>query len=146
MALVEKSVLVPYSAEQMFLLVDTVENYPRFLPWCGGASVVSLDGETVHATVEIDYLHLKHSFTTENTRQPPHFIDMTLKDGPFQHLDGSWRFIPLSETACKIEFKLHYEFSHKLLETLVGPVFNHIANSFVDAFIQQAEKVYVAND
>lgn len=142
MALVEKTVLVSHSAEQMFNLVDRVEEYPLFLPWCGGASVTEQEGETVHATVHIDYHHIKQHFTTENRRTPPHQIDMKLKDGPFQKLDGSWRFIPLSESACKIEFRLHYEFSSKLLETLVGPVFHYIANSFVDAFIHRAEKIY----
>lgn len=142
MALVEKTVLVAHSAEQMFNLVDRVEEYPKFLPWCGGASVTELDGTRVHATVHIDYLHLKQSFTTENVRTPPYQIAMTLQHGPFKHLDGSWRFIPLSPTACKIEFRLRYEFSSKLLEKMVGPVFHYIANSFVDAFIQRAEKVY----
>ena len=143
MATVEKTVLVAYSAEQMYDLVDKVEDYPKFLPWCGGSSVVVQSGDTVHATVHIDYHHLKQQFTTENVRIPPHRIDMTLQDGPFKHLDGSWRFVPLSETACKIEFHLHYEFSNKLLEKLVGPVFHYIANSFVDAFIHRAEKVYI---
>jgi ribosome-associated toxin RatA of RatAB toxin-antitoxin module len=142
MALVEKTVLVPYSAEQMFDLVDRVEAYPQFLPWCGGASVTELADTTVRATVHIDYHHIKQSFTTENTRTPPQQIDISLKDGPFKHLDGCWRFIPLSPSACKIEFRLHYEFSSKLLEKMVGPVFHYIANSFVDAFIHRAEKVY----
>ena len=142
MELVEKTVLVAYSAEQMFSLVDHIEDYPKFLPWCGGASVTELDGTIVHATLHIDYHHLKQSFTTENIRKPPHQIDMTLQDGPFKHLDGCWRFIPLSPSACKIEFRLHYEFSNKLLGKMVGPVFYYIANSFVDAFIQRAEKVY----
>ncbi|MBI4937682.1 MAG: type II toxin-antitoxin system RatA family toxin [Nitrosomonadales bacterium] len=144
MALVEKSVLVPYSAEQMFTLVDKVEDYPQFLPWCGGSSVSSVDGNTVHATVHINYYHVRQSFTTENLRQPPNYIDITLKDGPFKHLDGGWRFIPLSESACKIEFQLHYEFSHKLLEKVFGPVFHYIANNFVEAFIHRAEKVYTS--
>lgn len=144
MALVEKSVLVPYSAEQMFALVDGVEDYPQFLPWCGGSSVTSVDGNTVHATVHIDYHHVRQSFTTENLRQPPNYIDITLKDGPFKHLDGGWRFIPLSESACKIELQLHYEFSHKLLEKVFGPVFHYIANNLVEAFIHRAEKVYAA--
>lgn len=142
MALVEKTVLVPYSAEQMFVLVDRVEEYPQFLPWCGGASVTELHGTTVHATVNIDYHHIKQSFTTENKRTPPHHIGITLQDGPFRHLDGDWSFIPLSPTACKIEFRLHYEFSNRLLEKLVGPVFHYIANNFMDAFIHRAEKVY----
>jgi len=142
MALVEKTVLVPYSAEQMFDLVDRVEDYPQFLPWCGGASVKVVNDTTVHATVLIDYHHIKQSFTTENVRTPPNQIDITLQHGPFKHLDGCWRFIPLSPTACKIELRLHYDFSNKLLEKVVGPVFHYIANSFVDAFIHRAEKVY----
>jgi ribosome-associated toxin RatA of RatAB toxin-antitoxin module len=142
MAQVEKSVLVPYSAEQMFVLVDKVEDYPKFLPWCGGASVDSVAGNVMHATVHIDYHHIKQSFSTENVRQSPINIDMTLKNGPFKHLDGNWRFIPLSDSACKIEFDLRYEFSNKLLEKMIGPVFHYIANSFVDAFIHRAEKIY----
>ena len=142
MAIVEKTVLVPHSAEQMFVLVDRVEEYPQFLPWCGGASVKTLDGNMVHATVLIDYHHIKQSFTTENVRNPPNQIDITLQHGPFKQLDGCWRFIPLSPSACKIEFRLHYEFSSKLLEKLVGPVFHYIASTFVDAFIKRAEKVY----
>ena len=142
MATVEKTVLVAHSAVQMFDLVDRVEDYPAFLPWCGGASVSDSFDNTVSATVHINYHHIRQSFTTRNMRMPPHRIDMSLQDGPFRHLDGSWRFIPLSESACKIEFRLHYEFSSKLLEKLVGPVFHMIANSFVDAFIQRAEKVY----
>ncbi len=142
MALVEKTVLVAHSAEQMFNLVDRVEEYSQFLPWCGGGRVESLEGTTVHATVDIDYHGIKQHFTTENTRTPPNRIDMKLMDGPFRQLDGSWTFIPLNDSACKIEFRLHYEFSSKLLETLVGPVFHYIANSFVDAFIQRAEQIY----
>ena len=139
---VEKTVLVAYSAEQMFSLVDHVEDYPKFLPWCGGARVAPLEDNAALATVYIDYHGLKQSFTTENRRSPPHQIDITLQDGPFKHLDGRWRFIPLSPSACKIEFSLHYEFSNKLLGKMFGPVFHYIATSFVDAFIQRAEKVY----
>ncbi len=142
MATVEKTVLVAHSAEQMFLLVDRVEDYPVFLPWCGGSRVVDKAENRVHATVDINYHHIKQSFTTENVRTPSSQINMTLQDGPFRHLDGCWRFIPLSDSACKIEFRLHYEFSSRLLEKLVGPVFHYIANSFVDAFIHRADKVY----
>lgn len=142
MALVKKSVLVAYSAQQMFALVDDVAAYPQFLPWCGGASVSEVDGDVVHATVHIDYHHIKQSFTTENLRIPPQRIDMKLKDGPFRHLDGSWLFIPLSDSACKIELQLHYEFSSRLLEKAVGPLFHYIANNFVDAFVHRADKVY----
>jgi ribosome-associated toxin RatA of RatAB toxin-antitoxin module len=142
MALVEKSVLTPYSAAQMFALVDGVEAYPQFLPWCGGASVSPVDESTVRATVHINYHHIKHSFTTENTRQAPGRIDIKLVNGPFRTLDGCWLFIPLSESACKIELRLHYEFSNRLLEKAVGPVFHYIANNFVDAFVHRAEEIY----
>ena len=144
MALVEKSVLLPFSAEQMFALVDNVADYPLFLPCCGGASMTELDENKTRATVHINYLQVKQSFTTENVRRVPENISMTLQEGPFRSLDGNWHFIELSPTACKIEFRLHYEFSNKLLEKLVGPVFHMIANSFVDAFTRRAEKVYVA--
>lgn len=142
MAMVEKAVLVPYSAEQMFALVDNVADYPKFLPWCGGASVAEPVGDTVQATVHINYHHIKHSFTTENTRQRPARIDMKLKEGPFRQLDGSWHFVPLSDSACKIELQLHYEFSSRLLEGALGPVFHYIANNFVDAFVHRAEQIY----
>lgn len=144
MAIVEKSVLAPHSAEQMFALVDDVAAYPQFLPWCGGSSVSPVDGKTVHATVHIDYHHIKHSFTTENVRQAPERIDIRLRSGPFRTLEGSWVFIPLGDSACKIELRLHYEFSSKLLEKAVGPVFHYIANNFVDAFVHRAEKIYPA--
>ncbi|MBU0593121.1 MAG: type II toxin-antitoxin system RatA family toxin [Pseudomonadota bacterium] len=142
MALVEKSVLVLHSAQQMFDLVDGVELYPQFLPWCGGTDVKWRDEASTVATVMIDFHRIKQSFTTENTKQIPSLIEMKLQDGPFRHLDGSWRFIALNENACKVEFRLHYEFSSKLLESLVGPVFNHITSNFVDAFVERAEKVY----
>ena len=142
MAHIKKSVLVNHSASQMFTLVDKVEDYPNFLPWCGGSSVSVQGNNVTHATVKIDYLTVKHSFTTKNTRHPPELIEMTLLNGPFKSLDGYWKFIPLDKNACKIEFQLDYIFSNKLLEHLVGPVFYMIANSFVDAFIKHAENVY----
>lgn len=142
MAAVEKSVLVFYSARQMFGLVDRVEDYPCFLPWCGGTEVRRHSEVALEATVHIDYHHVKQSFTTENVRQEPHLIEMRLSRGPFSHLEGSWHFVELDESACKIEFRLHYEFSSKILEKLVSPVFGYIANSFVEAFVQRATVVY----
>ncbi|TCV90125.1 type II toxin-antitoxin system RatA family toxin [Sulfurirhabdus autotrophica] len=142
MAQVKKSVLVGHSASRMFMLVDQVEQYPEFLPWCGGTEVKWRDELTTLATIKIDYLGVKQSFTTNNTKDMPHLINLKLQDGPFSHLEGSWRFVELNGEACKVEFELHYEFSNKILEKLVGPVFSHIANSFVEAFVQRADKVY----
>jgi len=142
MALVEKSMLVEYPAETMFSLVDDVTRYPDFLPWCGGAEILSRDEHTVHAALLISYKGIKQRFSTRNRVEAPQLIEMTLVDGPFRHLDGQWRFTPLGSHACKVEFALHYEFSSRLLEKLVGPVFHYIANSFVDAFVKRAELLY----
>lgn len=142
MSEVRKSVLVGYSAQQMFTLVDEVEKYPEFLPWCGGASVSYRDQEKTRASILIDYRGIKQRFTTENRKELPHAMHIRLVEGPFRALDGSWRFIDLSGQGCKIEFLLHYEFSNRLLEKLVGPVFGYIANTLVDGFVRRAEKVY----
>jgi ribosome-associated toxin RatA of RatAB toxin-antitoxin module len=142
MARVEKSVLVAYSAAQMFELVDRIEDYPRFLPWCARTDVASRSEASVVATVHIDYHHLKQSFTTENLRRDPQLIQMRLKEGPFSHLEGSWQFHGLAPDACKVEFQLHYEFSSRLIENVVSPVFSYIAGNLVQAFVERAEKVY----
>lgn len=146
MAQVEKSVLVPHSATQMYQLVDAPERYPEFLPWCGGVDLKWRDEAITVATLHIDYHGIKQNFTTENTKTFPTLMDIKLVDGPFRHLEGVWRFIPLSEDACKIEFKLHYEFSSHLLEKIIAPVFSHIANTFVDAFVERAEIIYAPNE
>lgn len=142
MALVEKSVLVEYSASQMHALVEDVASYPEFLPWCGGTEVLSREGEVTHAAIRIDYRGIRQRFSTQNRSWPPQAIEMKLVDGPFRHLDGSWRFKPLGEQACKIEFRVHYEFSSKILEKLVGPVFRYIANTFLEAFVKRAQQLY----
>ncbi len=143
MAQVEKSVLVSYSAAQMYQLIDTPERYPEFLPWCGGVDLKSRDDATTIATLHIDYHGLKQNFTTRNCKIFPTHMQIELVDGPFSHLEGDWHFIPLSETACKIEFRLNYAFSSHLLERIIAPVFSHIANTFVDAFVERAEKIYL---
>jgi ribosome-associated toxin RatA of RatAB toxin-antitoxin module len=142
MAVVHKSVLLPYSAERMFALVDRIEDYPQFLPWCGAAQVKTREDDKVVAMLSINYHGVKQTFTTQNTNNAPSSISMVLVEGPFKHLDGTWSFKPLREDACKIDFNLHYEFSSRLLEQLIGPVFNMIANSFVDAFSKRAEVLY----
>lgn len=135
--------LIGYSAERMYVLVDDVNAYPQFLPWCGGASTVDPAPNTTEATIWIDYHGLRQSFTTHNTKEPGRLITMQLKEGPFRSLNGSWRFTPLgNDEACKIEFQLHYEFSNRILEKLVGPVFSYIANTFIEAFTHRAEKIY----
>jgi ribosome-associated toxin RatA of RatAB toxin-antitoxin module len=142
MSEVIKTVLVPYSAEQMYQLVADVEAYPTFLPWCGGARVHAQPDGSVLAEVDIAFKGLKQSFCTRNLNQPSQRIDMTLHSGPFKSLAGHWQFLALNEQACKVQFELDYHFSSRLLEKLIGPVFAHITGSFVDAFVQRAERLY----
>jgi ribosome-associated toxin RatA of RatAB toxin-antitoxin module len=126
----------------MFALVDRVEDYPAFLPWCGGVEVQERAAGKLVAAIQISYHGVRQSFTTENSNTPPTRMQMRLVEGPFRHLDGTWQFTALRADACKIEFELHYEFSSKILEKLIGPVFSKIADSFVDSFCKRAEVVY----
>lgn len=142
MAVVHKSVLLGYSARQMFDLVAAIEDYPKFLPWCGAVEIKEKHDHQVVASVGINYRGVRQSFTTSNTNIEPSEIRMKLVDGPFKCLDGVWSFKALREDACKIELDLHYEFSSALLAQLVGPVFGMIANSMVDSFCKRAEAVY----
>ena len=142
MPTVQKSALLMYSAEQMFELVYEVRDYPKFLPWCGGTEILSEDETSVTARVRIDYRGIKQAFTTRNQFQRPQRIDLALVDGPFSHLVGHWRFLPLREDACKVEFELDYAFDSGLLGKVLTPVFNHIAKTMVEAFVKRAESVY----
>ncbi|WP_019917543.1 type II toxin-antitoxin system RatA family toxin [Methyloversatilis discipulorum] len=142
MAEVRKTVLIERSAEQMFRLVDDVEHYPQFLPWCGGSQLIERTDVLTRARIDINYHGVKAHFVTANDKVFPRSMTIRLVEGPFNRLDGTWLFAPLGEAACKIEFNLHYEFSSRLIEKVVGPVFSHIANTFVDAFVKQADRQY----
>jgi ribosome-associated toxin RatA of RatAB toxin-antitoxin module len=139
---VEKTVLVMHSAEKMFALVDQVEDYPKFLPWCGGADLLERTETSTVATLHINYHGLKQNFTTQNIKAYPFSMEINLKNGPFKHLDGSWKFTALKPDACKIEFQLNYEFANSFLEKIIAPVFNHIAVTFVDGFVARADNIY----
>ena len=139
---VRKSVLVPYSAEQMYELVDRVEDYPKFLPWCGGSEVRRQSETESLATVHIDFHGVRQKFTTANTMEPGRSIRMALRDGPFSDLNGEWTFEPLREDACKVQFFLQYRFAGGLLGRLLAPVFDRIARTFVDSFVRRADSLY----
>jgi ribosome-associated toxin RatA of RatAB toxin-antitoxin module len=136
---VSKSVLVEHSAQQMFDLVDRVEDYPEFLPWCGGTTVLERTSEVLVSRIEINFHGVRAHFTTANRNQPPARIVIALRDGPFRQLDGTWCFRSLAPAACKIEFLLRYQFAARVLEGLIEPVFNHIAATFIDAFVKRAD-------
>lgn len=144
MTQVSRSVLVAFTPTQMFALVDAVEDYPDFLPWCGGTTVFHRDENVTRAAILINYHGIKHGFTTENAKKAPDEMLIRLVEGPFKSLDGSWRFTGFAGRGCKVELSLRYEFSNRILERLVGPVFDHIANTLVDAFAKRAERILTA--
>jgi ribosome-associated toxin RatA of RatAB toxin-antitoxin module len=124
----------------MFALVEDVESYPRFLPWCERASVSVREPFRTVATLNVAFHGLKEQFTTENLLEPGETIWMRLVSGPFRSLEGGWRFTELAQNACKVEFSLRYEFSSVILERLIGPAFRRIADSLVDAFVRRARE------
>lgn len=142
MALVEKSVLITRTPQQMFDLVDRVEDYPQFLPWCGGTELIARTPRHTEARIHINYHGVKAHFATENAKEAPHRMNISLREGPFKRLDGCWQFTALGDDGCKVEFRLQYEFSSKVLEKVLGPVFGMIVSTFVDSFVKRAHHVY----
>jgi ribosome-associated toxin RatA of RatAB toxin-antitoxin module len=142
---VHKSVLIWYSPEEMFALVTGVDKYPEFLPWCDRAAVLEADAGGMTAEVGIAFAGLRQTFTTRNTHVPGREVGMKLVKGPFSKLDGVWTFSPVGDgqqRACRVELTLNYGFDNFALSTVVGPVFDRIAGSLVDAFVKRAEQVY----
>jgi ribosome-associated toxin RatA of RatAB toxin-antitoxin module len=148
---VKRSVLLWYSPLEMYELVTAVEAYPQFLPWCERAEVQQRHDDGVTARLHLSYMGVRQAFTTRNVQVPGQSVVVGLVDGPFSLLDGTWRFIALSdqalstpeaERACRIEFDLRYAFASRTLELVVSPVFDAIANTFVESFVKRAQQVY----
>jgi len=139
---IHKSALVMYSPEQMFSLVDDINAYADFLPWCSQSKELERNDDTVVGNLEISYSSLNKSFVTKNINTRHSQIEMQLVEGPFKHLRGLWTFTALGDDGCKIELHMEFEFSNKLIDMTVGPVFSKIANSLVDAFTERAKSVY----
>lgn len=142
MASVQKSVLVPHSAEQMFALVERIEDYPQFLPWCGGAAILERRGSFTVARIDIDFHGVRAHFTTANHAEPSQRVSIELLEGPFRELHGNWRFHARDAASSQVELELHYAFATPLLALLIGPVFNRIAGTLVEAFVRRAAVVY----
>jgi len=145
MKTVNKSVLIWYSAAEMFALVTDIASYPQFLPWCDQSAVLAEDEQGMTAKVGLSMAGLRQSFTTRNTHIEDRKVSLKLVDGPFSKLDGQWDFTPVgkaSDRACKVEFTLNYDFDNAALAALVGPVFDRIAGSLVEAFVKRAAEVY----
>jgi ribosome-associated toxin RatA of RatAB toxin-antitoxin module len=142
---VNQSVLVEFTPGQMFSLVDAVEDYPKFLPWCGGTTLIHRDAAVTRAAILINYRGIKQGFTTENVKREPEEMQIRLVEGPFRKLDGRWRFTDLAGRGCKVELSLHYEFAGRLLDKLISPVFDHIAGTLMEAFVKRAGRIYGVN-
>ena len=142
MTTISKSALVPYTAEQMYALVDDISAYSQFLPWCRTSRELSRSDDEVRASIEISHSGLHKSFTTVNRLQYGKMIEMRLVEGPFKHLEGYWRFDGLGGEGCRVSLDMEFEFSNRLLGITVGPLFTQIANSLVDAFIKRAKEIH----
>jgi ribosome-associated toxin RatA of RatAB toxin-antitoxin module len=140
--LIDRSAMLPYTTDEMYALVSDILAYPQFLPWCSGTEILSQEGEELSARIGFSVSGVSQSFTTRNRLQSGKEIAMQLVDGPFSQLEGRWRFEPLGDAGCKISLLLEYDFSSKMVSLVVGPVFNKIANTLVDAFQKRAVEVY----
>lgn len=139
---VDRSALVPYKAQEMFVVVDDVAAYPEFLPWCKSAEVHSCSGDIVEATLELQKGAVSKTFTTRNSRRKFESIDLSLVGGPFKHLSGAWHFKELGDDGCRVSLELEFEFESRLLDMVFGSFFEEICNSLVDAFSKRAASVY----
>jgi len=137
MKTIARSAIVEHAAAEMYALVDDVESYPRFLPWCLEARVQQT-GARKRATLTVGVTGIRQTFTTENQNQPGRAIDLRLVEGPFRQFSAAWRFTPLGERACQIEYSMRYQFASRTLARLLEPLFNQIADTMVDAFTRRA--------
>jgi ribosome-associated toxin RatA of RatAB toxin-antitoxin module len=137
-----RQALMPYSAKKMYDIVNDVERYPEFLPWCAKSKVLSQSETAMEATLLMQKGKLNHSFTTRNMNIDGERIQIELVNGPFKFLVGDWKFTDLADQGSKIEMKMDFEFSTRIVSLLISPVFNQISNSMVDAFCQRAHQLY----
>ncbi|SFM86532.1 Ribosome association toxin PasT (RatA) of the RatAB toxin-antitoxin module [Izhakiella capsodis] len=144
MSQISRSALVPYSAEQMYKLVNDVACYSQFLPGCTGSRVLDTSEQQMTAAVDVSKAGISKTFVTRNTLVDNQSINMQLVDGPFRKLTGGWRFVALSAEACKVELNLEFEFSNILVELAFGRIFKELAGNMVQAFTQRAKEVYRA--
>ena len=136
---VRKSVIVPHSCESMFALVDDVERYPEFLPWCPSTEVFERDAATTRARLDIDYHGLRSQISTLNRKQPPERMTLQFVDGPFEDFSGAWRFARLGDAGCRVELELDYRFRNAALAKLLGPVFGYLTDTLVERFVERAD-------
>lgn len=141
MTIIKRDIVVPYTPGEMFDLVNGIEDYPHFVPWCKSAEILKRDEDELHAKLAFARGSLHKSFTTRNLIQKDKMIEMRLLDGPFQHLEGFWRFEAVEE-GCHVLFDMEFEFPNRLMTMAFSPMFTPVANSLVDVFKKRAEEIY----
>jgi len=139
---ITRSVLLNYSAQQMYDVVNDVAAYPQFLPWCGGVQILQQTEQDLKASILIEKLGIRQAFSTHNHMLPAERIEMRLIDGPFSHLQGEWCFKALDTQACKVNFEIEFEVSSGLLNMALSALFEQISNTMVDSFITRAKTLY----
>lgn len=142
MTIIQRSAIVSHTAEEMYLLVNAIEDYPLFIPWCHSAKVHSRNEDEIRATLCFEGGGFSKSFTTCNRLQPNKMVEIRLVNGPFKHLEGFWRFEEHDKSHCLVKLDLEFELANKLLGIAFGHVFNQVANTLVDAFSKRAAEVY----
>lgn len=142
MAKIEKSALVRFPAASMCILVEDIESYPHFLPWCRSSNVLRREGDLVEAELEIARGGFHKRFATRNRHVGKEEIHISLLSGPFSHLEGIWRFQSLREDASKISLEIDFELSGKLADLAFGALFSQICNTLVGAFTERARVLY----
>jgi ribosome-associated toxin RatA of RatAB toxin-antitoxin module len=138
---ISRSAIVEHSAQRLYELVEGIESYPQFLPWCLAARA-EREGLSTLATMTVGVGGLRQSFTTRNANRPGEAIDMQLVEGPFRNFSAGWRFRALSGSACKVEFSIEYEFASRALAKVLEPLFDRIADTMVDAFTRRADALH----
>lgn len=135
---IHRSALMPFPAQVMYEIVNNVADYPDYLPWCGGAKILSQNATEMEASVLMKKGLLNHWFSTRNQLVKNEKIGMSLIDGPFRQLQGEWLFHPFDAESSKIELNLTFEFSSGLATSVLTPIFSQIANTMVDSFCARA--------
>ncbi|WP_290651499.1 type II toxin-antitoxin system RatA family toxin [Aquisalimonas sp.] len=142
MTTISRSALVHHSARTMFDLVNDVDRYKEFLPWCSDSGVIEQHGDELKAFVTISKGGVSRSFTTRNRAQPGKMLEVRLVEGPFKRLDGYWRFQSLGDNASKVALDMEFEFSNAIVRMAFGRVFDQVANRLVDSFVTRADQLY----
>ncbi len=140
------SVLVPYSAEDMFDLIEGAEHYPEFLPYCTGVRILERSDDWVAARLEFNYHHLRFGFSTRNPKRRPEWLQVCLTEGPFRRLHGEWTLKPLGDQGCKVTFEMSYELADGLLDRMALPAVEAAAHHVVGCFTRRADALLTPCD